>query len=123
VIWLFSTLAAFSLMFIIHVFMKVDRNAALAGIFLIVLTLSMEFLNQWLGPFWIAQDSIYLISAGLPIEKLLLYGMGGTFACKSLINNNSYSARTPLGTNPSLKHGAKGNVQGTRRKSVLSYED
>ena len=99
-IWLFSTLAAFALMFIIHVFMKVDRNAALAGIFLIVLTLSMEFLNQWLGPFWIAQDSIYLISAGLPIEKLLLYGMGGTFACvvfKPLVENVSIRWAVILG--------------------------
>ncbi len=81
VIWLFSILTALSLMYIIHAFMKVDRNAALSGLFLVLLAFCMEFLNQWLGPFWIAQRSIYLISAGLPIEKLLLYGIGGTFAC------------------------------------------
>lgn len=80
-IWLFLILTALSLMYILHVFMKVDRHAALSGLFLVLLAVCMEFLNQRLGPFWIAQDSIYLISAGLPIEKLILYGMGGTFAC------------------------------------------
>ena len=80
-IWLFIILSALSFMYMAHIFVKVDRHAALSGIFLVLLAVSMESLNQRLGPFWMAQDSIYLLSAGLPIEKLLLYGIGGTFAC------------------------------------------
>ncbi len=80
-IWQFFVLSALSFMYVLHIFMKVNRHAALSGLFLVLLAVCMEFLNQWLGPFWIAQDSIYLLSAGLPIEKLILYGTGGTFAC------------------------------------------
>lgn len=83
-LWQFVMMMSLAGMYEFHVFLKVDRQAVLAGFFLVMLAICMEFFNQWLGPFWIAQESIYQISAGLPVERLLLYFVGGTFVCANL---------------------------------------
>jgi hypothetical protein len=83
-VWQFIILTALSIMYVIHVFLKVDAQAALSGFFIVLLALCMELINQQIGPYWIAQGSVYLITSGLPIEKLLLYWVGGTFVCVNL---------------------------------------
>ncbi len=88
-VWPFTLLAVFSVLYLLHTFIKVDPRAVLAGLLLVPLALCMEFLNQWIGPFWIAQESVYLILTGLPVEKLILYVVGGTFACATLADLQS----------------------------------
>ncbi len=83
-IWLFTLLLVLGVVALFQPLTQMDRAAALGGLFLIPLALGMEFLNQWIGPFWIAQDSVYLVAVGLPVEKLVLYWVGGTFACAAL---------------------------------------
>ena len=80
-VWQFTLVGGLSAIIILHIVVSLDRWAGLSGLFLVLLSLCMESLNQWLGPFWIAQNSTYLILSGLPVEKLILYCLGGTFAC------------------------------------------
>ncbi|OGW61088.1 MAG: hypothetical protein A2638_02870 [Nitrospirae bacterium RIFCSPHIGHO2_01_FULL_66_17] len=83
-IWGFTIIATVALLYVVHVFLNVNRWAAVSGAAVLVPALGMELLNGWIGPFWIAQESVYLVLAGCPVEKLILYAVGGTWACVML---------------------------------------
>jgi hypothetical protein len=82
--WQFTLVAALSVIYVWHVYLYIDPRAALSAVFLVLLALCMESLNALSGPFWIAQDSLYLINVGLPVEKLGLYLVFGTAVCATL---------------------------------------
>lgn len=83
-IWGFTIIATVALLYVVHVFFNGNRWAAVSGAAVLVPALGMELVNVWIGPFWIAQESVYLVLAGCPVEKLVLYAVGGTWACVML---------------------------------------
>src|SRR3989338_4647474 len=83
-IWPVTVLATIAVLYVAHVFLKVDRQAAVCGLGLVVLALGMEWLNGWLGQFWISQQSALPVGVGGSVEKLILYLVGGTWACVAL---------------------------------------
>jgi len=84
VIWGFTIIGTVALLYVVHVFLNVNRWAAVSGAAVLVPALGMELVNGWIGPFWIAQESAYLVLTGCPVEKLILYAVGGTWACVML---------------------------------------
>lgn len=95
-VWLSSVLVIFLSLLFLYVYTKIDPHAALSGLFLIPITFFMEIINEGLGPFWIAQDSAYLIFTGLPVEKLLIYIAGGIFICLSIDLHRQGPSKTSL---------------------------
>lgn len=83
-IWGFTIWATVALLYVVHVFFNGNRWAAVSGAAVLVPALGMELVNAWIGPFWIAQESVFLVLAGCPVEKLILYTVGGTWACVML---------------------------------------
>lgn len=83
-IWQFLLSVLLSGLFLAHMAAFVDRRAALCGVLLLVPALAMEWLNEAIGPFWVAQESIFLIFVGCPVEKLVVYAVGGSWACMAL---------------------------------------
>lgn len=83
-IWGFTIIGTVALLYVVHVFLNVNRWAAVSGAAVLVPALGMELVNGWIGPFWIAQESAYLVLTGCPVEKLILYAVGGTWACVML---------------------------------------
>ncbi len=96
--WSFTILATIALLYMVHVFFNANRWAAVSGAAVLVPALGMELVNAWIGPFWIAQESVYLVAPGCPVEKLILYAVGGTWACsmRDQARNRNQGAGTTL---------------------------
>lgn len=111
-VWMFVLITVLALRYVLHVGAKVGGRAPLAGLFLVLATLCAELVNPLLdllpvvltGPFWIAEGSVLRLTPGLPVEKLVLYLVAGTWVAEQYARHARL--RTPSGRWATIAVGA-----------------